>query len=162
MMRNPFNLNYVIQSGMKDTWKACTAVKAAELQGEEKMLKFYRKLMEEIQIQSRDGSKDEVLTKVARESSLDVKKFEEDLHGEKAATMFREDRHRMAADRGNFFSLLVMSEKSGKGMLVSGYTSEEYEKAIDLLSKDSLEKKIPIDMIEYFDRRAGNSLPPGR
>jgi len=50
MMRNPFELDYVLKSGMKDTWKACVAVKAAQLQGEESMLRFYRKLMEAIQL----------------------------------------------------------------------------------------------------------------
>jgi len=38
MMRNPFDLGYVLKSGMKDTSKACIAVKAAGLQGKDEML----------------------------------------------------------------------------------------------------------------------------
>lgn len=155
MMRNPFDLDYVIRSSMKDTWPACTAVKAAQLQGEAMMLKFYRKLMEAIQIRSQDGSKEALLKKVARDSGLDVKRFLEDLHGKRALSMLREDMRDMAADGGNFFSLLIVSGDAGEKRLVSGYTSEEYEKAIEEISKGRLAKRIPIDLIEYFDNRKG-------
>lgn len=155
MMKNTFNLNYVLQSRMKDTWKACIAVKAAQLQGEQPMLKFYRKLMEAIQIHAQDGSNEEVLKRVAGESGLDVERFVNDLHGDKASSMFGEDNQRMAADEGNFFSLLILNEASGKKVLVSGYGSKDYEKKIDELSGGKLEKNTPIDMIEFFDKRRG-------
>jgi len=154
VMRNPFNLNYVIQSGMKDTWKACTAVKAAQLQGEEAMLRFYRKLMEAIQLYSQDGSNEKVLETTARYSGLDVVRFSSDLRGKKAFSMFQDERHGMAADNGNFFSL-IMRGSHGKSKRVAGYTSEEHEKAIDELSEGRLDKKTPIDIIEYFDKRRG-------
>lgn len=154
MMRNPFNLNYVLESGMKDTWKACTAVKAAEMQGEEAMLRFYRKLMEAIQLYAQDGSDETVLMATAKYSGLDVAKFSSDLKGKEAFARFKDDRHGMAADQGNFFSLIVRT-RSGKGRLVSGYTSEEYEKAIDELGRGKLDKEEPIDIIEFFDRMKG-------
>ncbi len=153
MMRNPFDLGYVLKSGMKDTSKACIAVKAAGLQGEELMLRFYRKLMEAIQLFSQNGSDDEVIMRIAAQSELDLKKLAEDLHGSKASSMFEDDRRNMAADRGNFFSLLVVNKDTGERELVSGYTSEEYEKVIDRISRRRLDKKIPIDIIEYFDNR---------
>lgn len=155
MMKNPFDLDYVLKSGMRDTWRACIAVKAAELQGEEFMLRFYRKLMEAIQIYSQDGSNEEILKKVASASGLDIARFISDIRGSKASSMFHDDRHSMAADRSNFFSLLIVNKESGERKLVSGYTSEEYERVIDELSGKRIGKKTPIDIIEYFDKRKG-------
>jgi len=155
MMRNPFDLDYVLKSGMKDTWKACIAVKAAGLQGEELMLRFYRKLMEAIQLFSQNGSDDEMIKKVAAQCGLDLGKFVDDLRGSKASSMFNDDRHSMAAEGGNFFSLLIVSNDNGERKLVSGYTSGEYERAIDKMLGKRLNKKTPIDIIEYFDKRKG-------
>lgn len=155
MMRNPFNLNYVSQCGMKDTSKVCIAVKAAQIQGEEAMEKFYRKLMEAIQIHAQDGSREEILKNVARQSGLDVKRFIVDLNHQKASSAFAEDRKMMEADQGTFFSLLIINNRSGERRLVSGYTSDEYEKSIDEVSGRKLGKRIPIDMIEYLDKRRG-------
>ena len=155
MMRNPFDLDYVLKSGMKDTWKACVAVKAAQLQGEESMLRFYRKLMEAIQLFSQDGSKDEIIRKVAAQSGLDAKRFLDDLKGTTASSMFRDDRHSMAAEGGNFFSLLIVGGEKREKKLVSGYTSDEYERVIDGMLGKGFEKKTPIDIVEYLDKRKG-------
>ncbi len=155
MMRNPFDLDYVLKSGMKDTWKACVAVKAAQLQGQERMLRFYRKLMEAIQLFSQDGSDDGVIKEVAARSGLDVKRFLNDLKGTKASSMFKEERHSMAAEGGNFFSLLIVNSETQEKKLVSGYTSEEYERVIDGMLGKGFEKKTPIDIIEYLDKRKG-------
>jgi SAM-dependent methyltransferase/predicted DsbA family dithiol-disulfide isomerase len=153
IIRNPFDLGYVLKCGMKDTSKACIAAKAAGLQGEDLMLRFYRKLMEAIQLFSQNGSDEQVIMRIAAQSHLDMKKFADDLHNTEASSMFEEDKRSMAADRGNFFSLLVFNRDTGERELVSGYTSEDYEKAIDRISKKKLDKKIPIDIIEYFDKR---------
>jgi SAM-dependent methyltransferase/predicted DsbA family dithiol-disulfide isomerase len=153
MMMNPFDLGYVLKCGMKDTSKACIAVKAAGFQGEDHMIRFYRKLMEAIQLSSQNGSDEQVLMRIAAQSGLDLKMFAEDLHNSKASFMFEEDKRSMAADRGNFFSLLVLNKETGERELVSGYTSEEYEKTIDRISRKKLDKKTPIDIIEYFDNR---------
>ncbi len=155
MMRNPFDLDYVLKSGMKNTWMACIAVKAAQLQGEEGMVRFYRKLMESIQLLSKNGSDEQVIKKVAADSGLDVKRFLDDLHGGKASSMFEDDRHSMEAEGGNFFSLLIVNGKTGERKLVSGYTSDEYEKVIDNMLGNELEKKAPIDIVEYLDKRKG-------
>jgi ubiquinone/menaquinone biosynthesis C-methylase UbiE/predicted DsbA family dithiol-disulfide isomerase len=154
MMRNPFNRGYVLESGMRDTWKACTAVKAAQMQGEGAMLKFYRRLMEAIQIYAQDGSKEEVLLAAAKYSGLDPKRFSSDLRGEKAFTMFKDDRHAMARERGNFYSLIIR-DRQGVARQVTGYTSEGYEKAIEEMTGGKLEKRTPIDIIDYFESRRG-------
>jgi SAM-dependent methyltransferase len=51
--------------------------------------------------------------------------------------------------------LLIVSKETNERKLVSGYTSEEYEKVIDAMSGGRLAKKTPIDIVEYFDKRKG-------
>src|SRR5438445_1805941 len=105
------------------------------------MLRFYRKLMEAIQLFSQDGSQDEVIKKVAAQSGLDVKRFLDDLKGTTASSMFRDDRHSMAAEGGNFFWLLIVGGEKREKKLVSGYTSDEYERVIDgMLGRGSKRK----------------------
>ncbi len=154
-MRNPFNVNYALQCAMKSTDKACVAFKAAQLQGEEHALKFYRKLMEAIQIRAEDGSSADILKRIAEKSGLDLKRFSKDLDDKRTFSMFKDDRHDMAASKGNFFSLVIVSKKTGERRQVSGYTSDEYEAAIDQMSKGVVTKRTPIDMIEYLDARRG-------
>ncbi|MDA4127184.1 MAG: methyltransferase domain-containing protein [Thaumarchaeota archaeon] len=154
-MRNPFDLNYVVRSGMKNTWIGCAAVKAAGFQGEEAMMRFYRKLMEAIQVHSKDGSKDSVLKEVAEESGLNVERFLKDAHGESAFSAFRADRHGMAADKGNFFSLILVNVADNTRIQVQGYSSGPYEEAIDKISHGKLERSTPIDILEYCDKRRG-------
>src|SRR5437867_13324365 len=92
---------------------------------------------------------------VAGRSGLDVQRFLEDLKGIAASSMFRDDRHSMAAEGGNFFSLLIVNGENREKRLVSGYTSDEYERVIDAMLGKGFEKKTPIDIIEYLDRRKG-------
>ena|SRR5881409_1184110 len=84
-----------------------------------------------------------------------MKRFLEDLKGTTASSMFRDDRHSMAAEGGNFFSLLIVNGENREKRLVSGYTSDEYERVIDAMLGKGFEKKTPIDIIEYLDRRKG-------
>jgi SAM-dependent methyltransferase/predicted DsbA family dithiol-disulfide isomerase len=153
-MKNPFDLDYVTHSRMKNTWTACAAVKAAGFQGEEAMVRFYRTLMEKIQVHSKDGSKDRVLTEAAEEAGLNVEKFLKDAHGDRAFAAFKADRHGMAADGGNFFSLIIV-DAAGNRVQVQGYSSEPYEQAIDKVSHGKLERRTPIDILDYCDRRRG-------
>src|SRR5712692_6360542 len=153
-MKNPFDLDYVTRSGMKNTWKACAAVKAAAFQGEEAMVRFYRTLMEKIQVRCQDGSKDGVLEEAAEESGLNVEKLLKDAHGDRAFAAFKADRRGMAADGGNFFSMIIVGA-AGNKVQVQGYSSEPYEQAIDKVSHGTLERRTPIDILDYCDRRRG-------
>lgn len=155
MMKNPFNTEYMIRTKVESTWPACMAVKVAELQGRELAERFYRKLMETIQVRAENGSLETVLEKTARESALEIPRFVSDLRGEKPLQMLREDRRHMKTNEGNFYSLLITNTKTGERKIVNGYTSEKYERAIDELAGQGLQKKDPIDILEYMDRRRG-------
>ncbi len=61
----------------------------------------------------------------------------------------------MAAEGGNFFSLLIVGGEKREKKLVSGYTSDEYERVIDGMLGKGFEKKTPIDIVEYLDKRKG-------
>src|SRR5713101_3092307 len=60
----------------------------------------------------------------------------------------------MAAEGGNFFSLLIVGGEEREKKLVSGYTSDEYERVIDGMLGE-VEKETPIDIIAYLDKRKG-------
>lgn len=156
LMGNPFNVEYLLQSGVASSWQACLAVKAAELQGREPAERLYRKLLEAIEIRAQNGSSKEVIEKLAKESGLDSKELIAHLADEGTLAMFKQDRSRMEADRGNFYSLLITNRKTGRKQIVSGYTSENYENAIDEFTDGQLVKKTPIDILDYFDKRKGN------
>ncbi len=61
-----------LSTRVKSTWPACIAVKAAQLQGEEIGERFYRRLMEGIMLSDKNGSEENVYTKVADDVGLDV------------------------------------------------------------------------------------------
>ena len=154
LMRNPFNVEYLLQSGVKSTLPACIAVKAAELyQGKEAVERFYRKLLETAHVKAQNISSQEVIEKLARESGIDAKELINELGDKKSQEMFNEDRRKMEAEKGNYYSLVIANRLTGKRHVVAGYTSENYEKAIDELTDNQLPKKTPIDILEYFDRR---------
>lgn len=161
LMRNPFNVEYLLQSGVKSTWPACVAVKAAEIsQGREHAELFYRKLLEAAHVKAQNISRPEVIEKLARESGIDTKDLINKLGDKKSEVMFNEDRKKMEAEKGNYYSLAISNKLTGKRVVISGYTSENYEKAIDELTDSKLPKKTPIDILEYFDKRRGTMITP--
>jgi hypothetical protein len=46
----PVDPDFIVKSSAVSSWPACEAVKAAELQNRELAVKFFRKLMEAIQL----------------------------------------------------------------------------------------------------------------
>ncbi|MDA4129635.1 MAG: methyltransferase domain-containing protein [Thaumarchaeota archaeon] len=154
LMRNPFNVEYLLQSGVKTTLTACIAVKTAELyHGKETAERFYRKLLEAALVRAQNISSKEVLEKLALESGFDAREFIKKLGDKKSQDNFNKDRRKMEAEKGNYYSLSIANRLTGKRQVVAGYTSENYEKAIEELTDNQLPKKTPIDILEHLDRR---------
>src|SRR5213593_953310 len=52
----------------------------------------------------------------------------------------------------NFMTLIIMNRQTKKSKVIEGvFTSEQYENAVDELSGKNLNKKTPIDVLEYFE-----------
>src|SRR5207245_10921652 len=67
LTKMPVDPEFILKTRAKSTWPACIAFKAAQLQKEELAELFFRKLMESIQVEAKNGSNEEVYLKLAEE-----------------------------------------------------------------------------------------------
>lgn len=143
---------FMVKSKMTSTWPACIACKAAELQGEHLAEAFYRKLMEVIQIESKNGSDEHVYLEVVKEVGLDAAKLSSDAKSKEVLDAFYKDREAMQKDDVSFLTLIITNRKGEKEIIGEEFTAKKYEQAIEKLSEGKLEKKTPIDILEYLER----------
>jgi predicted DsbA family dithiol-disulfide isomerase/SAM-dependent methyltransferase len=154
----PADPDYYLSTKVKSTWDACVAVKAAQLQGERVGEQFYRKLMETIQLESKNGSDEEVYMKVAKDVGLDLHRLKRDIASGKARELFLNDKKDMAV---SFLTLTYVNRKTGEKKDVGNvFTAGDHEKAVDDLTRGSLVKNTPVDILEYMESRKGFAVPP--
>src|SRR3990172_7445639 len=58
--RVPTHPDFYLRTKVETTWPACVAVKAAQMQSEELAERFLRRLMETIQVEAKNGNREEV------------------------------------------------------------------------------------------------------
>ena len=154
----PGDSEYYLKSGVRTTWPACVAFKAAQLQGEEVADKFLRRLMEVIALESKDVSNEETLMRIGKEVGLDTARLERDIKSGKARALFEHDKAEMDV---SFLSLKYINRKTGKGFAISNvFESGEHEDALEKAAGVMLERKVPVDILEYFERHAGATIFP--
>ena len=154
----PTSTENYLSTRVKTTWPACVAVKAAQMQGEEVGEKFYRKLVEEINLADRNGSDEKVDMEVAEEVGLDVLRMKRDIKSGAARKLFEKDSEDMKV---SFLTLTYIDPATGKEMSVEGrFGSKEHEHAIEHLTDGKLVKKTPVDIMEYFERHEDATVFP--
>jgi SAM-dependent methyltransferase/predicted DsbA family dithiol-disulfide isomerase len=147
-----------LKTKVKSTWPACIAVKAAQIQGEQVGEHFYRKLMETTLLECRNGSNEEVYLKVAGEVGLDLHRFKTDIGSGKAGRLFEKDKKAMNV---SFLTLRYINRRTGKKKDVdNAFSSSEHEKAVEQLTGGKLNKKTPVDILEYLEHDQGALVPP--
>jgi len=109
--RMPADPEYYLKTKVKSTWDACVAVKAAQAQGEEMGERFYRRLMETIQLESKNGSEEEVYSEVAKEVGLDLWRLKREIDSGKARESFQNDKKAMGV---SFLTLSYVNRKTGE------------------------------------------------
>lgn len=136
-------------------YAASVAIKAAELQSRRAGLKYLRKLQENVFLEKRNISKEEVLIQIAEESGIDVDEFKKDLHSEMASKAFQCDlkiSREMEVDKSPtivFFNEQIDEE----GLKVTGiYPYEIYVQILSDLLQQNVEPK-PLPSIETFMRQ---------
>ncbi|KKI93699.1 dithiol-disulfide isomerase [Bacillus sp. SA1-12] len=77
--------NIWIDNPLSKPFTASLAIKSAELQGRKAGIRYLRKLQEQLFIESKNISEENMLIKIARDVGLDVTEFQKDLHSESAA-----------------------------------------------------------------------------
>jgi len=149
VMGNPVRPDYYARSGVKSTFPACLAVKAAQLQSEELAAKYFRRLMEAYMLECRPASHGE-LANLAAEVGLDGNRIRRDMESPPVREAFDEDRRVMADLEANFLSLVVRTP--GRQPVVKGetFTAKPFEDLIDELAP-GLPKRSPADLLEYME-----------
>ncbi len=152
----PVDPDFIVKSSADSSWPACIAIKAAELQNGELAAKFFRRLMEAIQLKANNISQEEVYLSIAKAIGLDRAQMRKDISSGKAAKMFAKDRGEMNV---NFLTLVLTNKQTRKSKVIEGvFTSEQFENAVDEISGGKLNKKTPIDILEYFEHHANHLI----
>lgn len=127
------------------TWPACTAVKAAALQGEEQGEAYLRRLRRAAQAEGRNASDPQVYMDTASEvEGLDLGRFEAAIASGDAARAFQEDRVRCAQYGVRSFPTLVFHaltpREDDRPLLVGGCRDFETLQAVLLRLVPDLER----------------------
>ncbi|MGM7719586.1 ClpXP adapter SpxH family protein [Metabacillus sp. Hm71] len=77
--------NIWMKNPLSQPYTASLAIKSAELQGRKAGIRYLRKLQEQLFIESKNISEENMLIKIAQDVGLDVTEFQRDLHSESAA-----------------------------------------------------------------------------
>lgn len=153
MTQNPVDPEYLNATGVKSTFPACLAIKAAQLQKQSKAERYFRRLMEAFQIRSLPWN-EEVLFEVGEEVGLDVNRLKRDMHSKKVEAAFMADMELMHKEGVNFLSLAVI----GRGHRVvqsQVFTSTSFEEIVDRIAP-GLPKRSPTDILEYLEKYKGD------
>jgi len=154
----PADNEYYLKSGVKTTWPACIAFKAAQLQGEVVAERFLRRLMEVIALDAKDVSSEESLVEVGKEVGLDPARLGRDIRSGKAKSLFEHDKVEMNV---NFLTLLYANRRTGKALAVSNvFEAGQHETTVEKVAGVKLEKRVPVDILEYFERHEGATIFP--
>jgi predicted DsbA family dithiol-disulfide isomerase len=150
--RMPTDPSYLVKAGVKSSWPACIAVKAAQLQGEHLAELFYRRLMEEIQVEAKNGSEETIYLQIAKEAGLDPSQLQKDAKSQKLLEEFHKDMETMKKHDINYLTLVLKTGDGREEAISEVFTAAKYEEVLEKLSAGSLTKKTPIDIIEYLER----------
>ena len=153
----PADPEYYLNTKVKSTLPACAAVKAAQIQSEDLGERFFRRLMETIQLESKNGSDETVYLKIAREVGLDLARLKRDISSGRASKLLEEDRRAMNV---NFLTLTYINTKTRKVKDVgNAFTAAEHDRAVEEVTDGILTKKTSVDILDYFERHKGFTMP---
>src|SRR5207247_6386632 len=156
LFKNARDPEYLRKSGVRSTYPACLAFKAAQRQDEHKAEKFFRRMMEVFEVQGESGS-EETLCRIGRSVGLDRARLAKDLHTEEVEAAFEEDRRTMERSRANFLTLVVSAGGTSEAKS-EVFTSGPFEEMIDRF-RPGLAKRAPTDILEYVEKH--RDLTPG-
>jgi ubiquinone/menaquinone biosynthesis C-methylase UbiE/predicted DsbA family dithiol-disulfide isomerase len=160
LTRMPTDIHAYRKTSVKSSTPACLAVKAAELQGEERAERFLRRLMEAIMVEARNGSDQSVIGEIAAEAGLDAARLLRDMTSKAVAEALHRDQHAMHEAHVNFLSLLLRNRKGDAVKVGEVFAAKPYEEAIERLTDGRLAKRMPVDVLAYLEHH--RSMVPAR
>ena len=153
MTKMPVRPDYYVRTGVKSSYPACLAFKAAEFQSGALAARYFRRLMEAFALECAPATEDE-LVRLASEVGLDGKRLRKDMHSEAAQKAFEEDQRAMQAARASFLSLALRNREGKSVVKGNTFTAKPFEDIVDRLAP-GLPKRIPSDILEYVERHDG-------
>ena len=156
LTRVPTDPDFYLRTKVETTWPACVAVKAAQMQSEELAERFLRRLMETIQVEAKNGNREEVYRPIAEEVGLNTAALTRDIKAGKARELFEQD---MKAMNVSFLTLILVNRRTRESKTVGeDFTARRYEQTVDELTGGELRKNRPADLLGYFERHSGNLI----
>ncbi|XKF67538.1 DsbA family protein [Virgibacillus necropolis] len=129
-----------IDNPVSSPWIASLAIKAAELQGKKAGKLFLRKVQENLFLQKRNISDEEVLFTIANEVNLDLQEFKNDLYSASAKKAFQCDLKLTQEMEVDYIPTIVFFNQvvEEQGIKISGlYPYDIYVKVLkQMLQKD--------------------------
>ncbi|MFQ5838941.1 MAG: methyltransferase domain-containing protein [Thermoplasmata archaeon] len=153
MAKMSLDPEYLRRTGVRSTYPACLAFKAAERQDPHKAERYFRRLMEAFQVHARALAEEE-LANLAEEVGINGKRLLRDMASSEVEEAFEDDRKEMKSSGANFLSLII---EAGGERVVKGdiFTSTPFEEEIDRLAP-GLPKRSPVDILEYLEKMQGH------
>lgn len=153
LMGMPIVPEYYTRTGVRSSYPACLAFKAAQRQSEALAAKYLRRMMEAFMVECRPAS-EETLLALAAETELDKDRLKVDMASPEVVAAFEEDRDEMAASGVNYLSLMIRNLAGESVVKGEVFTAKPFEEIIDKLAPD-LPKRSPADILEYIDHHRG-------
>jgi SAM-dependent methyltransferase/predicted DsbA family dithiol-disulfide isomerase len=153
LTKMPVRPDYYFRTGVKSSYPACRAFKAAQLQSEERAARYFRRMIEAFALECRPAT-DEELVRLATEARLDADRLRRDIVSEEVSKAFEADREEMRASGVNFLSLLIRNGKGEQVVKGETFTAKPFETIIDDLVP-GLPKRSPADILEYVEHHRG-------
>lgn len=150
----PIDGDVWLEDPLPSSYPPSIAFKAAQLQSEEKAVKFLRRIKEMVFMEKKNIVRWENLRQAAQESNLDAAQLKADFEG-KAVKLFHEDLAlaRQLGVRG--FPTIFVTDKTDNRILVYGSRPyEQYEKALLTLHPEAVKQAFDTAYASLFDEHA--------
>lgn len=137
----PIDGNVWLEDPLDSSYPSCIAVKAAQIQSQEKALKFMRILREKLYLEKKNIAKWDNIAEAAKIADLDIEKLKKDYDGD-AEKLFKEDLNlaKVLGVRG-FPTLFFADENNNKLTVYGSKPYSFYENALLALFPEAKKKK---------------------
>lgn len=139
----PIDGDVWLEDPLQSSYPPSIAFKAAQVQDEQKAVRFLRKLREMVFVEKRNITRWEHLSQAAAETGLDLEKFKEDYEN-RAKDLFNEDLEvaRQWGVRG-FPTIYFIDEEDNRFRVYGSKPYEQYEQALLKLVPKAVKKALP-------------------
>lgn len=154
VLQMPINGSVWLNDPLTSSFPASIAFKAAELQGHDKGMALLRLLREDLFVEAKNISKDEVILEAAKSVGLDMPKFERDYSLVKGEKLFNDDLDLCRELNVDLFpTLFIINEKEEVEELAAPTVYAELKEAVKKMAGGAILAKYdkgPLSLMKKF------------